>query len=74
MDGLLQKGKEFASSGKITGEDVQDAYKQFSKGGDFQTNAKAAYSEYQENHKNDKKESGSVSTNSESAKSTSESK
>ncbi|MDC6271918.1 hypothetical protein PP707_06425 [Acetobacter pasteurianus] len=57
MEGLLNKGKELYDQGKITNEDATDAFKQFSKGGDFKTNAQAAYKDYQENHKDDSKKS-----------------
>lgn len=55
MDSFIKKGQDFVKSGKVTQEDGKDAYQDFSKGGNFQDNAKKAYSDYQENHKDDKK-------------------
>ncbi|KAI5969432.1 hypothetical protein CANMA_001500 [Candida margitis] len=54
MDSFIKKGQDFIKSGKVTQEDGKDAYQDFSKGGNFQDNAKKAYSDYQENHKDDK--------------------
>lgn len=55
MDSFIKKGQDFVKSGKVTQEDGKDAYQDFSKGGNFQDNAKKAYSDYRENHKDDKK-------------------
>ncbi|KAF6048398.1 hypothetical protein FOB58_002913 [Candida parapsilosis] len=63
MDSFIKKGQDFVKSGKVTQEDGKDAYQDFSKGGNFQDNAKKAYSDYQENHKDDKKSESKEASN-----------
>lgn len=55
MDSFIKQGKELYESGKITNEDIKDVGAILSKDGDLASKAKEAYSEYQNNHKDDGK-------------------
>lgn len=55
MDSFIKQGKELYESGKITNEDIKDVGAILSKEGDISSKAKEAYSEYQDNHKDDGK-------------------
>ncbi|RCK54411.1 hypothetical protein Cantr_04184 [Candida viswanathii] len=59
MDSFIKQGKELYESGKITNEDIKDAGAAFAKDGDLASRAKEAYSEYQNNHKDDAKKAES---------------